>query len=89
MIITSWNVNGIRAGLRKDTLKQIFDYKESKDAKSAIKSDIIALQETKCSIDQLKEEELNYLGYKSVFESARNRKGYSGVAVYVDRKSVV
>ena len=72
--LISWNVNGIRAGLRKDTLRQIFE--------GELKADVIALQETKCEVSQLTEEQLNYHGYKSVFESARNRKGYSGVAIY-------
>ncbi len=72
--LISWNVNGIRAGLRKDTLKQMFE--------GDLKSDIIALQETKCEPAQLTEEQLNYYGYKSIFESAKNRKGYSGVAIY-------
>jgi len=70
--LVSWNVNGIRAGFKKDTLKQVFE----------INSDVIALQETKCETSQLTDEQLNYYGYKSVFESARNRKGYSGVAIY-------
>ena len=74
MKIISWNVNGLRAGLRKDTLKQAFD---------ELDGDIIALQEIKCEINQLKNEEINYKGYSSVMESARNRKGYSGVAIYV------
>lgn len=74
MKIISWNVNGLRAALRKDTLKQAFD---------ELGGDIIALQEIKCEINQLKDEEINYRGYSSVMESARNRKGYSGVAVYV------
>lgn len=65
-------MNGIRAGFKKDTLKQVF----------TIGADVIALQETKCETSQLSEEQLNYHGYKSVFESARNRKGYSGVAIY-------
>ncbi len=72
MKLISWNVNGIRAGFRKDTLKQVF----------TMEADIIALQETKCEIAQLTAEQLAYYGYASVFESARNRKGYSGVAVY-------
>ena len=72
--LISWNVNGIRAGLRKDTLRQVFE--KNMDA------DIIALQETKCTTEQLTEKDLNYFDYKSVFESAKNRKGYSGVAVY-------
>lgn len=72
MKLISWNVNGIRAGLKKDTLKQVFE----------MDADIIALQETKCEISQLTAEQLSYYGYTSVFESAKNRKGYSGVAVY-------
>jgi exodeoxyribonuclease-3 len=72
MKLISWNVNGIRAGFKKDTLKQAFE----------MDADIIALQETKCEISQLTPEQLSYYGYTSVFESARNRKGYSGVAVY-------
>jgi exodeoxyribonuclease-3 len=72
--LISWNVNGIRAGFKKDTLKQIYE--------GELKADVIGLQETKCEISQLTKEQLNYYGYKSVFESARNRKGYSGVAIY-------
>ncbi len=72
MKLISWNVNGIRAGFKKDTLKQVFQ----------MVPEVIALQETKCEVSQLTDEQLNYYGYKSVFESARNRKGYSGVAVY-------
>lgn len=72
MKLISWNVNGIRAGFNKDTLKQAFE----------MNADIIALQETKCEPSQLTEEQKSYYGYTSVFESAKNRKGYSGVAVY-------
>ena len=73
MKLISWNVNGIRASFKKDALKQVFD----------MKPDIVAIQETKCTVDQLTPEQLNYYGYTSAFESAQNRKGYSGVAVYV------
>ncbi len=74
MKIISWNVNGIRAAFNKDTLRQAFEN---------LGGDIIALQEIKCTIDQLSEDQLHYKGYTIVLESARNRKGYSGVAVYV------
>ena len=67
-------MNGLRAALRKDTLRQAFD---------ELGGDIIALQEIKCERGQIPEKDLNYKGYTSVMESARNRKGYSGVAVYV------
>ena len=74
MKIISWNVNGLRAAFNKDTLKQAFN---------ELDGDVIALQEIKCTVDQLTENQLNYKGYSMVLESARNRKGYSGVAVYV------
>ena len=73
MKLISWNVNGIRAGFNKDTFKQVFE----------MGTDIIAIQETKCDPVQLKPEQIVYYGYTSVFETAKNRKGYSGVAVYV------
>jgi exodeoxyribonuclease-3 len=73
MKLISWNVNGIRAGFNKDTFKQVFE----------MGADVIAVQETKCEVSQLKPEQLSYYGYSSAFESARSRKGYSGVAVYV------
>lgn len=72
MKLISWNVNGIRAAFNKDTFRQAFE----------LGADIIAVQETKCTEDQLTELQKNYFGYTSVFESAKNRKGYSGVAVY-------
>lgn len=72
MKLISWNVNGIRASFTKDALKQVFD----------MNADIIALQETKCEPWQLTEEQRSYYGYTSLFESAKNRKGYSGVAIY-------
>ncbi|MDI9355094.1 MAG: endonuclease/exonuclease/phosphatase family protein [Cyanobium sp. MAG06] len=46
--------------------------------------DILCLQETKASPSQLTEEQKSLNGkYNSVFESAINRKGYSGVAIYI------
>jgi exodeoxyribonuclease III len=72
MLLVSWNVNGIRAAFNKDTFKQVFE----------LGADIICVQETKAEIGQLTAEQQNYYGYKSVFESSRTRKGYSGVAVY-------
>ena len=71
MKLVSWNVNGIRAIYKKNFLE--FIQKENPD--------IICLQEAKANIEQLKENELNPLGYASVFSSAE-KKGYSGVAVY-------
>lgn len=70
-------MNGLRAVWNKGAI-QDFLTKEVPD--------ILCIQETKCSIEQLKEEQIEIkIGdkvYKSFFESARNRKGYSGVAIY-------
>jgi exodeoxyribonuclease III len=69
--IYSWNVNGIRACVKKGMLNWI----------SEAKPDILAIQETKAQPEQLGPEILEIPGYKSYLHSAE-RKGYSGVAVY-------
>ena len=71
MKITTWNVNGYRAILRKNALEWIPD----------INPDVLCLQETKLQIDQITEEEATIDGFKSVWNSAE-RKGYSGVASF-------
>lgn len=72
MKIISWNVNGIRACHKKGAFDELFK----------LKADIIGIQETKSTPDQLSEEILHPKGYFSFFDSAKERKGYSGVAVY-------
>lgn len=71
MKITTWNVNGYRAILRKDALQWVPD----------VNPDVLCLQETKLQIDQITEEEAIIDGYESVWHSAE-RKGYSGVATF-------
>jgi exodeoxyribonuclease-3 len=73
--LISWNVNGIRAIEKKGFPERIAEF----DA------DIIALQETKASPDQLSQPLLQPNGYTSFWHSAV-RKGYSGVAVYTRRQ---
>lgn len=70
--IVSWNVNGIRAAVKKGFL----DWLEE------TKPDIICLQETKAHIEQLNDEILHPNGYETFWSSAQ-RKGYSGTAVFV------
>lgn len=72
MRLASFNVNGIRASHKKGALQNIL----------ALDFDIIGIQETKSTPDQLSEEILNPQGYFSFFDSSKERKGYSGVAVY-------
>jgi exodeoxyribonuclease-3 len=72
MKILSWNVNGLRAIVKKDKWGQLFE----------LNPDIFCLQETKAHPEQLTEEIRNPKGYHSYFDHSKMRKGYSGVAVY-------
>jgi exodeoxyribonuclease-3 len=74
----SWNVNGIRALLKKD----IGGNQNFIDWVGKSKADIICLQETKAEKKQIPKTALNIQGYKSYFTSAE-KKGYSGVGVYI------
>jgi len=75
MKLISWNVNGYRAILKKG----FFDFMKKE------KSDILALQETKASIDQLKEKDYTIENYFVEFNSAE-KKGYSGTAIFSKQK---
>lgn len=70
MRLFSWNVNGIRAVQKKGFL----------DWLQQTQPDILGLQETKASKDQLDEALLNPPGYQTWWAGAK-RKGYSGVAL--------
>lgn len=72
MKLLSWNVNGLRAVHRKGNIVDIFEHNP----------DILALQETKSSPEQLPEELLNIPGYFGYFSSSKVKRGYSGVALY-------
>ena len=69
--ITTWNVNGFRAILRKEALSWIPE----------VESDILCFQETKLQPDQITEEQAKIDGYQSVWHSAE-RKGYSSVVTF-------
>ncbi len=79
MKLYAWNVNGIRAVHKKGFL----DWLRKTDP------DILFLQETKASSDQLEPELLKPEGYFTYWASAE-RKGYSGVALFskIEPKSV-
>ncbi|MBI2419757.1 MAG: exodeoxyribonuclease III [Ignavibacteriales bacterium] len=77
--ILSWNVNGIRAILKKGFL----DFVQLENP------DILCLQETKASPEQLPDELLNIPGYQSYFSSSLVKKGYSGVAIYTKTEPVI
>jgi len=65
----SWNVNGIRAVLRKEALKPFLE---------AEHPDILCLQETKAGADHA---DIEAAGYHQFWNSA-DRPGYSGTAIF-------
>jgi exodeoxyribonuclease III len=69
--IFSWNVNGLRAIVKKN----FFDWVNTTSP------DIFCLQETKLQNDVLEDSVKNIDGYYSYFSFAE-KKGYSGVATY-------
>lgn len=52
----------------------------------ALGADIIGIQETKATEEQLDNEVRNPEGYHSFFDSSKERKGYSGTAIYTKVK---
>ncbi|QQS35732.1 MAG: exodeoxyribonuclease III [Ignavibacteriales bacterium] len=76
--LLSWNVNGIRAIQKKGFVEWLL--KENPD--------MLCIQETKASPEQLSDELLNINGYKSYFSSSIVKKGYSGVAIYTKEEPV-
>ncbi|MCE2426141.1 MAG: exodeoxyribonuclease III [Pseudomonadales bacterium] len=72
--IVSWNVNGLRACVRKGFL----DFLEASDA------DLVGIQELRAMPDQLTAEARAPAGWHAFFAPAE-RKGYSGVALYCRR----
>ena len=69
-------MNGLRAVVRKEKWQQMLD----------LKPDVLCLQETKSKIDQLAPEIANPDGYNSYFTWPKEKKGYSGVAIYSKTK---
>lgn len=71
MRIISYNVNGIRAAIKKGFIEWL----------QTDPADIICIQETKASRDDVNYKLINDLGYNDYWFSAQ-KKGYSGVAVF-------
>ena len=71
----SWNVNGLRAVLKKGFLDFVGKYQP----------DILGLQEIKAEESQVADGLKTLTGYHHVFSSAE-RKGYSGVALFTREK---
>ena len=70
MKIASWNVNGIRAVIKKNFAQFISDYQP----------DILCLQETKARAEQV-DLPLELAGYRTYWNAAE-KPGYSGTAIF-------
>ena len=68
--IISYNVNGIRAAVKKGFLEWLKE----------VDADIICIQESKAQLEQIPVLEFEVLGYKNYWFSAK-KKGYSGVGI--------
>ena len=71
MKLISWNVNGIRAIVKKGFL----------DSVASMNPDILCLQETKAGEDEAAETLKALSGYQVFVNSSKARKGYSGTAI--------
>ncbi len=74
MRIYSWNVNGIRAVIKKGAFQTFFDQQ---------KPDIVCLQETKAEQGQAV---IDLPDYEEYWNSSKNKKGYSGTAIFTKIK---
>ncbi|MBK9734866.1 MAG: exodeoxyribonuclease III [Saprospiraceae bacterium] len=70
MKLISWNINGIRAAVGKDFIRQF----------TSLNADIFCLQETKAQEDQVKDA-LKALKEYHVYSNSADKKGYSGVCI--------
>ena len=76
MKLVSWNVNGLRAVLKKN-------FREFLDAE---RPDVVCLQETKCTAEDL--EGVTWpRGYRAHFNAAQ-KKGYSGTAILTRKQTL-
>lgn len=76
MTIVSYNVNGIRAALKKGFI----------DWLKAVNADVVCLQETKALKEQVAVEAFENIGYQYHYWFSAQKKGYSGVAILCKQK---
>ena len=74
--IISYNVNGIRAAMRKGFLEWL----------QKANPDVICIQETKAMQEQVEVEAIEMAGYPYHYWFSAEKKGYSGVAIFSKTK---
>lgn len=77
MKLVSWNVNGIRAAIKKDFLQSF----------ASLDCDVLCLQETKAQDEQVIEALAALEGYH-VFTNSAVKKGYSGTSIITRSKPI-
>lgn len=70
--LVSWNVNGIRAIIKKDFIKDI----------KGLNPDVFCLQETKAAEEDVRVAAESFPEYHVYANSSKARKGYSGTAIF-------
>ena len=78
MKIISWNVNGLRAVVKKG-FKDFFDRMDA---------DIFCIQETKMQIDQLDKETKSIFDEYYEYWNSAEKKGYSGTAIFSKQEPI-
>tara|TARA_Y100001972_G_C7662167_1_gene334171 strand:- start:811 stop:1587 length:777 start_codon:yes stop_codon:yes gene_type:complete len=76
--LVSWNVNGIRAMMKKDFIKDV----------KTMSPDILCLQETKAQPEEAKSALSILSEYETFVNSSKERKGYSGTAILTKTKPI-
>lgn len=76
MKIISYNVNGIRAAMKKGFIEWL----------SSVDADVVCIQETKAMQEQVETEALEKIGFAHHYWYSAEKKGYSGVAVFCKEK---
>jgi|TARA_R110000782_G_scaffold1119_1_gene4085 exodeoxyribonuclease-3 len=77
MKLISWNVNGIRAIVKKNFFEFIDEYQP----------DVLCLQETKAQDDQVQEALAELKGYH-IYSNSAEKKGYSGTAILTKKEPI-
>jgi exodeoxyribonuclease-3 len=77
MKLVSWNVNGVRAAIKKDFFESL----------ASLDCDVLCLQETKAQDEQVIEALSDLQGYH-VFTNSAVKKGYSGTSIITRVKPI-
>jgi exodeoxyribonuclease-3 len=77
MKLVSWNVNGIRAAMKKDFMQSL----------ATLDCDVLCLQETKAQDEQVLEALEQVEGYH-IFTNSAVKKGYSGTSIITREKPI-